>query len=107
MINFRGGESNISCTASGLPLPTVQWFKNGEVLNLTDRIFTVEVNESNSTNGIVMSTLVFSSLELSDNASYHCGANNTGAPGNVFIVNSTSSFIFITRKYYEAVLFFI
>lgn len=68
-------------------------------MSLSDRVFTAEINESNSTSGSIMSTLVFSRLELSDNASYYCQANNTGAPGVMFIVESRSSFVFITRKY--------
>jgi hypothetical protein len=97
VVHFRGGETNITCSFTGLPLPQVKWIKNGNVLNLSDRIYVIESNQSNDTYGLVVSTLVFSRLELTDNATYHCIANNTGAPGNEFVVESDSSFIFITH----------
>lgn len=97
--HFRGGITNISCTATGLPVPTVTWFKNEEIFSLSDRVFVVEKNKSDDISGYIESTLVFATLELSDNASYYCQANNTGAPGNEFIVTSNSSFVFVTRKY--------
>ncbi|XP_019853400.1 PREDICTED: hemicentin-1-like [Amphimedon queenslandica] len=95
--HFRGGTTNISCSATGLPLPTITWFKDGSLLNLNDRIYVDEINETTPTSGFIMSTLVFQVLELADNGSYHCEANNTGAPGNEFLVPSESSFIFITH----------
>ena len=96
--HFRGGTINISCTATGLPLPTVTWHKNGNVLELNNRIFIDEVNETTPTSGLITSTLIFEVLELSDNGSYYCVANNTGAPGNEFVEYSEDSFLFITRK---------
>lgn len=96
--HFRGGTTNISCSAFGLPLPTVTWYKNNEVLSLDDRVFVSEDISINDIEGNITSTLIFSIVELIDNASYYCIANNTGAPGNKFIVQSTSSFFFVTRK---------
>ena len=97
--HFRGGTINISCSATGLPLPTITWFKDGAPLEINDRIYFDEINETMPTSGFIRSTLVFQVLELADNGSYYCEANNTGAPGNEFLVSSGSSFIFITRKY--------
>lgn len=96
--HFRGGITNISCNATGLPVPTVTWFKNEKTFSFPDHVFVVEKNKSDAVSGYIESTLVFGTLELSDNASYYCQANNTGAPGNEFIVTSNSSFVFVTRK---------
>ncbi len=97
--HFRGGITNISCSVFGLPLPTVTWYRNDEVLQLTDRVYVVEDTSITDTEGNITSTLVFGVVELIDNASYYCIANNTGAPGNEFVVQSDSSFLFVTRKF--------
>ncbi len=66
---------------------------------LDDRISVSEDISINDLEGNITSTLIFNVVELIDNASYFCIANNTGAPGNEFIVQSDSSFFFITRMF--------
>ena len=104
--HFRGGTRNLSCSAFGLPIPTVTWYKDSEILTLDERVSVSEEISINDIEGNITSTLIFSIVELIDNASYYCIANNTGAPGNEFIVQSGSSFFFITRKYnyYDSLL---
>ena len=97
--HFRGGTTSISCSSSGLPVPTIVWIKDDNILTLSERVFVVENSSSDALGGNITSTLIFNGLELSDNASYYCVANNTGAPGNEFIVESESSFVFVTRKF--------
>lgn len=96
--HFKGGTNNLSCSAFGLPLPTITWYKNGQALELSDRVYVSEDISISDIEGNITSTLIFSVVELSDNASYYCIANNTGAPGNEFIVQSQSGFFFITRQ---------
>ena len=97
--HFRGGTINITCSFTGLPIPTITWLKNNVELVYTDIISPVESVQFNDTWGIRQSVLVFTNLQLTDTADYHCVANNTGAPGNTFIVQSTISSIFVTRKH--------
>ena len=102
--HFRGGTINITCSFTGLPIPTITWLKNNVELVYTDIISPVESVQFNATWGIRQSVLVFTNLQLTDTADYHCVANNTGAPGNTFIVQSTVSSIFVTRKYLECTI---
>ena len=99
--HFRGGTINITCSFTGLPLPTITWLKNNVELVFTETILLNESTQSNATWGMRSSTVTFTSLQLTDTADYHCVANNTGAPGNTFIVQSTVSSIFVTRKHLQ------
>ena len=99
MSHFRGGTINITCSFTGLPIPTITWLKNNVELVYTDIISPVESVQFNDTWGIKQSVLVFTNLQLTDTADYHCVANNTGAPGNTFIVQSTAvSSLFVTSE---------
>ena len=96
--HFRGGTINITCSFTGLPIPTITWLKDDVVLLFSDTTLLNETTQSNATWGMRTSTVTFTSLQLTDTADYHCVANNTGAPGNTFIVQSTVSSIFVTRN---------
>ena len=96
---YRNGTTNISCSSTGIPVPTITWFKNNSELQFSNIIRLVETSQSNSTWGRRQSTVIFVSLQLTDTADYHCVANNSGAPGNTFVVQSDTSSIFVTRMY--------
>ena len=96
--HFRGGSINISCSFTGIPVPTITWFKNNSELQFSEIIRLAETSQSNATWGRRQSTVIFGSLQLTDTADYHCVANNNGAPGNTFVVQSNSSSIFVTSE---------
>ena len=85
---------HLSCTARGIPVPTITWLKNGQTLSVSSRIVistsppnyfpTQEEAEFASRR----SNLFIQSLELIDSAEYICRAENTGAQGKIFIVDS-------------------
>ena len=52
---------NVSCTASGIPDPDVQWIKNGKV----------------KSSGKKTSFLKFSRINRTDDGQYTCRANNS------------------------------
>ena len=94
--HFRGGTINITCSFTGLPVPAITWFKNNVELEFTDVVRSVETIQFNATWGMRQSVLVFMNLQLTDTADYHCVANNSGAPGNRFVVQSNISSLFVT-----------
>ena len=94
-VHFAGGEISLQCSASGIPEPSISWFKNGQPIN-DNRITasSVFIPASNA----VLGTLTFQGLLLADDDDYRCEANNTGAGTTVFIVTSQSAHLTVQRK---------
>ena len=94
-VHFVGGDTSLQCSASGIPEPSISWFKNGIPVNddgiTASSVFTPALNA-------VVSTLTFQGLLLADDDNYQCEANNTGAGTTVFAVTSRSANLTVQRK---------
>ena len=97
--HFAGGNITLSCTASGVPLPTIIWLKDGEELVEDARVSYANTTILDTPNqGQVLSVLSFFDLQLTDDADYACRATNPGAYDNSFTVTSNSSHLNVQRK---------
>ena len=76
-----GDDKSFTCTATGLPLPTITWTKNGALISMLSRRITTSINNG-STN--VSSSLSISGLVPSDEGYYNCKA----VQDNTFLVTS-------------------
>ena len=79
----------LTCAASGYPLPTITWYKEGERVDDTDDIQTQEVSQER----FVKSTLVLCSVQ--ETATYNCSASNGISGGEVTSVTAT---VFVQGK---------
>ncbi len=63
---------NFTCSARGIPLPSISWYRNGSLLD------SANVSISQTTNGTdsVRSELFLGSLVLSDAGTYSCNASH-------------------------------
>lgn len=94
-VHFAGGNVSLQCSASGIPTPTITWFKNGaEMLASGDRL---TVN-SIQTPDTAVSTLVIQGLLISDDADYQCEANSSGPGVTVFTATSLSAHLTVQRE---------
>ena len=71
-VNF-GAPISIECLASGRPLPSLSWYKDGAELNTSGPI-SITRNAVNSTH--IDSVLTVSSVTYDDEAVYTCTATN-------------------------------
>ena len=75
-----GDSASIECSASGRPLPSLSWYKDGVQLNTSERI-SITSNAVNSTH--IDSVLTVSSVTHDDEAVYTCTATNILPNGTV------------------------
>ena len=86
-LNVTAGDSvSISCAASGNPLPSISWRKDGVQLS-SSRHIDITSNSVNST--FVNSVLTIISVKYYDKAVYTCTAKNT-LPNNRIAVYSAN-----------------
>lgn len=98
--NYTAGQVSFTCSAYGLPVPTLVWLKNGELVSSSsDNITITETESSSNTTGYAVSVLSIINLVLDDNGAYYCTANNTGALGNIFTVSSLQATLTVQCKY--------
>ena len=71
---------NLTCRASGNPIPTILWYKDNVLIP----------NDNNDP-----SVLMFSELDLKDRGFYHCEARSL-IKGNIISVNSSRVILNIT-----------
>ena len=76
-----GGNISLSCTADGLPIPNIQWFKDGRLLQteLNDRLFVTEevvLDRVYNLAETARSTLTLFELNSVDSGEYTCRAYN-------------------------------
>ena len=94
----------LSCHVQGLPIPTVTWLKDGQVLSTDSHVTITEgplifiPNEQEARFGIGSSSVIIGDLLLSDDGNYVCRAQNTGAQGNTFTVDSAAANITVECK---------
>ena len=100
IINYTNGIAKFLCQASGIPAPSIAWFKNNLSLTSGNRatIDTSNVTTPNERN--TTSVLSISDLQLSDTADYHCVASNPGATvtGVTFAATSTTASLLVQCK---------
>ena len=101
-VHYAGGNISLSCNASGIPLPTFQWFKKNVLITASDRIsnFTT-IHFQSPTESLLENTLVLMELVLSDDDDYHCEATNPGAHTTVFTVSSSTAHLTVQCEPYE------
>ena len=78
--DYFGAEVIVQCFASGNPLPTVNWYKDGILLSTNGKIVIVETSLSNTN---ISKELTISSLKLSHEGTYTCFGSNTLPNGTV------------------------
>ena len=82
-----------TCTASGLPLPQIEWLHDGAVLSDDNQTISINhyvVFSSGDMDTLTVSTLKISSVQLSDGGTYTCRA----VSGNVSPVPGQSAVTF-------------
>ena len=77
VVDLLENETNpvtFSCQAIGKPIPTINWYFNGIVINVLN---ISKYNKSNSSNGtVIMSLLTILNVQSSDVGTYTCHAEN-------------------------------
>jgi hypothetical protein len=93
-----GDSVNLSCTASGEPLPSFQWYRDDVLLmnQSSLNIYDFEISEPDNLTG---SLLELNDLEVSDNGTYSCQANsivgNASAEFNVVVMQGMINIKFV------------
>ena len=71
----EGDNASFTCHATSKPLPTINWYFNGDPVNVTNtRKYTTSMMSLNTTT--ISSTLTIMSVQLSDTGIYTCKATN-------------------------------
>ena len=92
--NFTNGSAQFICSASGIPVPNILWFRNNTELRSGGRVSILETTVITPNDRNITSVLSIRDLQLSDTAFYHCVATNPGADDEVqFIDSSESAFL--------------
>lgn len=89
----------LACEVSGVPLPSVTWFKGGVVIENGGRFVIDEVSVVTQNERNISSTLTVLRLELSDTDTYYCTASNDGASDGDFSVVSDIVSITVQRTF--------
>ena len=84
-----GDTVNLTCTASGEPLPSFQWYRD-DVLLMNQSSLTIYNFEESKHNNLSTSVLELHGLAVSDSGTYRCQADNiagnTSAEFKVMVV---------------------
>ena len=70
-----GDTASFTCQATGVPFPTISWYFNGALVNMSNtmKYTTSEVTLNTTT---INNTLTITSVESSDVGTYTCNATN-------------------------------
>ena len=99
--NYTAGSITLSCQATGIPLPSISWFKDGRLVvsESDDRINITTISFVTQNERNITSFLSIDSLVLSDTGYYHCSTSNDAASGNgVFSDRTESAYLFVQCK---------
>ena len=83
-----GDPVTFQCVATGIPAPSITWFRNGIELNSTDTCVMFNPPDiSSALYGLDIAyettrTLTFNMSEDGDSGGYECRASNDAMPGN-------------------------
>ena len=98
-----GDVVTFQCVATGIPAPSITWFRNGTELS-NSRVTLSDPSESTTTDGDgemmlqTTRTLNFSMTEDGDSGSYECRASNGATPGE----DSESFGVIVQSRYLTA-----
>ena len=92
-----GDTVTFECVATGIPAPSITWFRNGSELNTTaDPRVTISDPSDRENDGDIIQvngTLTLVMTEDDDSGSYECNAMNDASPGE-----DTASFELIVQS---------
>ena len=74
----------LTCSASGIPLPDISWFKDGSPLDPS-----ANITESTDGADMITSVLTLSDLVLTDAGVYSCNASHPDSSGDTEEFNFT------------------
>ena len=88
-MNISHSNVTFKCSAYGVPIPIIQWIKNGNAVFQSNR-FSISssgvLNQSIHEKQVVHSNLTVSDIQLYDDGNYTCKADNLfGVPASLAI----------------------
>lgn len=72
-VNLYGDSPQFTCTATGIPLPTITWLRDSTALSNGTDYTTISTDDGS----LVTSTLSVLSLVFTDTGGYSCSASNS------------------------------
>ena len=98
---LAGGDNSLHCAASGIPLPDIVWYKDGQVVPQDERVKFINENPEQTQDATVaQTTLSITDLKLSDGGNYICEANNTGVYSTVFVIRSEPAHLSVQCEHF-------
>ena len=101
-------EASLNCRVNGIPIPTITWFKNGQNISSDSRVIVstsaIQFPQDEPIFGFRISSVLFFNLQLTDDAEYVCRAENTGAPGTTFQVQSEPAYVTVLCELLYAIV---
>ena len=105
---LAGGNIFLHCAASGIPLPDIVWYKDGQVVPRDERVEIINASpEQTQDTTVAQITLSIADLRLPDEGNYTCEANNTGAHDTVFVVRSEPAHLNVQREHLDLLYLFL
>ena len=96
----RGQNISFNCTAEGIPMPTIVWRKDGQLIIQNNKRH-ISSKSSTGFHSGVTSTLIISDVTGSDNGSYSCRADNEANIGAVLTIPYQLTVVERKQLYYD------
>jgi len=74
-VHLENDTAAFTCQASGIPIPSVEWYYNGEQLKASPDKYIISSSMQNNKDSVI-DTLIILRLELYDVGTYTCNASN-------------------------------